>query len=110
VNLLPNSSIESLDKYGANDQGAEGTVKGAIVLLAGTRYRFFDSPVKHASDSRPRSRYSWTATRELIEKSPERWSRVALPWARQNGFSQWFCWLQDRWASPGSSISPSYSR
>jgi predicted 3-demethylubiquinone-9 3-methyltransferase (glyoxalase superfamily) len=26
VNLLPNSSIESLDKYGENDQGGAGTV------------------------------------------------------------------------------------
>ena len=100
VNLLPDSSIESLEKYGANEQGAEGSVKGAIVVLAGVRYRFFDSPVKHA--------FGFTAaislfvdcdSKQQLEKFAGALSEGGhyLMGPANHGFSQWFCWLQDRW-------------
>jgi predicted 3-demethylubiquinone-9 3-methyltransferase (glyoxalase superfamily) len=100
VNLLPNSSIESLDKYGANEQGAEGTVKSAVVLIAGARYRFFDSPVKHAFGFTPAiSLFVDCDSKEQIEKFAGALVEGGhyLMGPANYGFSQWFCWLQDRW-------------
>jgi predicted 3-demethylubiquinone-9 3-methyltransferase (glyoxalase superfamily) len=100
VNLLPNSSIESLDKYGANEPGAEGSVKGAIIVLAGTRYRFFDSPVKHAFGFTPAiSLFIDCDSKQQLEQFAgaliEGGHHLMEP--ANYGFSQWFCWLQDRW-------------
>jgi len=100
VNLLPDSSIESLDKYGANEQGAEGSVKGAIVVLAGTRYRFFDSPVKHAFGFTPAiSLFVDCDSKQQLEKFAGALIEGGhyLMGPENYGFSQWFCWLQDRW-------------
>ena len=100
VDLIPGSSIESLEHYGANEQGAEGTVKGAIIVLAGTRYRFFDSPVKHAFGFTPAiSLFVDCDSKEQLEKLAGALVDGGhyFMGPANYGFSQWFCWLQDRW-------------
>jgi predicted 3-demethylubiquinone-9 3-methyltransferase (glyoxalase superfamily) len=100
VNLLPGSSIESLDKYAANEPGAEGSVKSATVVLAGTRCRFFDSPVKHAFGFTPAiSLFVDCDSKEQLEKFAGALidGGQYLMGPANYGFSQWFCWLQDRW-------------
>lgn len=47
TSLFPGSQITELEHYGANEQGAEGTVKRASLTLCGHQLRFFDSPVQH---------------------------------------------------------------
>jgi predicted 3-demethylubiquinone-9 3-methyltransferase (glyoxalase superfamily) len=100
VNLLPNSSVEFIDKYGANEQGAEGSVKRATVILAGTRCMFFDSPVKHAFGFTPAiSMFIDCDSKEQLEKFANALIEGGhyLMGPANYGFSQWFCWLQDRW-------------
>ena len=46
--IFPDSQVETLERFGAEGPGAEGTVASAVVLLNGQRLMFFDSPVPHA--------------------------------------------------------------
>jgi predicted 3-demethylubiquinone-9 3-methyltransferase (glyoxalase superfamily) len=100
VEVLPDSRIDSIERYTAGEHGAEGTIKRASVVLAGTRYMVFDSPIKHA--------FSFTPSISLFVDcdSREQHDTLAaalgeggsvLMRADNYGFSQWFCWLQDRW-------------
>jgi predicted 3-demethylubiquinone-9 3-methyltransferase (glyoxalase superfamily) len=100
VDLLPNSSIESIEKYRANEPGAEGSVKRAAAILAGIRYQFIDSPEKHAFGFTPAvSLFIDCDSKEQLEKFAAalgEGGQFMMPQANY-GFSQWFCWLQDRW-------------
>jgi predicted 3-demethylubiquinone-9 3-methyltransferase (glyoxalase superfamily) len=100
VGLLPNSSIESIERYGANQPGREGSVKRAAAVLAGTRYQFIDSPAKHAFGFTPAvSLFIDCDSKEQLEKFASALGEggsYLMPQANY-GFSQWFCWLQDRW-------------
>jgi predicted 3-demethylubiquinone-9 3-methyltransferase (glyoxalase superfamily) len=48
ASLFGDSEIKLIERYGAGEMGAEGTVKGAIFSLAGQEFLCIDSPVKHA--------------------------------------------------------------
>ncbi len=48
VSLFPGSEIKYIDRYGAGEAGAEGTVKTARFTLAGQEFICIDSPIKHA--------------------------------------------------------------
>jgi predicted 3-demethylubiquinone-9 3-methyltransferase (glyoxalase superfamily) len=100
VGLLPNSSIESIETYGANEPGREGSVKRAAAILAGTRYQFIDSPVKHAFGFTPAiSLFIDCDSKDQLEKFSSALIEGGhyLMGPANYGFSQWFCWLQDRW-------------
>lgn len=46
--VFPGAEIESIERYGAEGPGTEGSVYRATMLLSGRRFEFFDSPVRHA--------------------------------------------------------------
>ena len=46
VDVFPNSTVESIEKYGPNEGGPEGTVRVATVSLNGQKIMCIDSPVK----------------------------------------------------------------
>lgn len=48
VSLFKDARIESIERFGAGDSGAEGSVKRGSAVLNGQRFMFFDSDVKHA--------------------------------------------------------------
>ncbi|MBX3442159.1 MAG: VOC family protein [Planctomyces sp.] len=48
VSLFPGSAIHAIDKYGAGEMGAEGSVRRASFTLAGHELACIDSPTKHA--------------------------------------------------------------
>jgi predicted 3-demethylubiquinone-9 3-methyltransferase (glyoxalase superfamily) len=48
LSLFPDSRIETLERFGAEGPGAEGSVSRAVLVLNGQRLRAFDSPVPHA--------------------------------------------------------------
>ena len=45
---LFNGSVQSLERYGSGEQGAEGSVKRAEFTLCGHHLSVIDSPIKHA--------------------------------------------------------------
>ena len=100
TSLLPDSRIESLERYAAGEDGPEGTIKRSAVVLAGTRYMFFDSPVKHAFGFTPAiSLFVDCDGKEQLESIAAKLGEggsFLMP-AANYGFSRWFCWLQDRW-------------
>jgi predicted 3-demethylubiquinone-9 3-methyltransferase (glyoxalase superfamily) len=48
ASLFDGAEIASIERYGAGEDGAEGTVKKATLRLPGQALIFFDSPVEHA--------------------------------------------------------------
>lgn len=46
--LFPGAEIESINRYGPEGPGVEGSVYRATLVLLGRRFEFFDSPVRHA--------------------------------------------------------------
>ena len=48
VSLFAGASILSIERFGAEGPGKDGSVKTGLVSLNGTTIMFLDSPVKHA--------------------------------------------------------------
>lgn len=46
ADVLPNSEIESIDRYGPNEDGPEGSIRAATVTLNGQKVMCIDCPVK----------------------------------------------------------------
>jgi len=99
VSLFPRSRIVSVERYGPNEQGAEGTVKRAEFEINATRFMCIDSPVQHAFGFTPAiSLFVDCDTRDEIDRAIEALGRdgqVLMP-AGEYGFSRWFAWVQDR--------------
>jgi len=97
--LLPNSEIVDITRYGAEGPGPEGTVKFAVVRLAGQPVLFSDSFVSHG--------FSFTPSLSLFvdcESEPEldrifaalsEGGGVLMPLA-DYGFTRRFGWVNDR--------------
>ncbi|MFJ4920338.1 VOC family protein [Streptomyces sp. NPDC088725] len=47
VSLFADAEVIDITRYGADEPGAEGTVRHATFALAGQRYMCIDSPAKH---------------------------------------------------------------
>ena len=58
VALFNDSRVVSIERYGKNQGGAEGSVMRATFSLEGAEFICIDSPVSMASRSRRRSRCS----------------------------------------------------
>ena len=99
VSLFPRSRIVSVERYGPNEQGPEGTVKRAEFEINATRFMCIDSPVQHAFGFTPAiSLFVDCDTRDEIDRAIEALGRdgqVLMP-AGEYGFSRWFAWVQDR--------------
>lgn len=99
VAVFPGAAILEIERWGAGEPGAEGSVKGARFSVAGQTVRCFDSPVKHA--------FTFTPASSLFVEcdSDEEIDRIAaalgegggvlMPLANY-GFSRRFTWLNDR--------------
>jgi predicted 3-demethylubiquinone-9 3-methyltransferase (glyoxalase superfamily) len=99
VTLFPQSRIVSVERYGAGEAGAEGSVKHAVFDLCTTRYRCIDSPVKHAFTFTPSfSLFVEFDSQEQLQAAliplSER-GQILMP-AGSYGFSRYFAWIQDR--------------
>jgi predicted 3-demethylubiquinone-9 3-methyltransferase (glyoxalase superfamily) len=53
VAQFPRSSIESVDLYGPNETGPEGTVRTAVFFLNGKKFMAIDSAMAHAFNFTP---------------------------------------------------------
>lgn len=99
VSLFPGSRIDSLNKYGAGEQGAEGTVQLATFTLAGQTVMCIDSPAKHAFTFTPSFSFFVDVTSgEELERLAAilgEGGGVLMP-LDNYGFSQRFTWFNDR--------------
>jgi predicted 3-demethylubiquinone-9 3-methyltransferase (glyoxalase superfamily) len=99
VTLFPQSRIVSIERYGANEAGEEGSVKQAIFELCATRYRCIDSPVKHAFTFTPSiSLFVDFDSQEQLQAALTSLSdrgQILMP-AGSYDFSKYFAWIQDR--------------
>lgn len=99
ISLFGGSEIKHIERYGAGEQGAEGSVKRATFTLAGRDYMCIDSPVKHAFGFTPSiSLFVDCESEAELEDAFRRLSEgggVLMPLGNY-GFSTRFGWLADR--------------
>ena len=99
TSVFPGSRIESMDRYGAEEPGREGTVKRAILDLYGTRLMCVDSPPVHAFSFTPSISLFVDCDSEAgLDQAFGRLGeegQVLMP-AGDYGFSRRFAWVQDR--------------
>ena len=97
--VFPNLEIESMVKYGAGQQGKEGTVKLATFVVAGQRVKCIDSPPVHDFDFTPS--FSFFVECESEEQLKERFAKLSdggkimMP-VDNYGFSTKFAWTSDK--------------
>jgi predicted 3-demethylubiquinone-9 3-methyltransferase (glyoxalase superfamily) len=100
VALFHGSEIRRIDRYGAGEPGAEGSVKRADFTLAGQAIICIDSPIKHAFTFSP-------SVSLFVECESEAEFDTAFSQLSNNGsvlmppdnygFSRKFGWLNDRY-------------
>lgn len=99
VSLFQDSEVTSIERYGPEGPGAEGSVKLATFTLVGRQFLCIDSPVKHAFNFTPsmsifvecESEAELTGVFERLAAE----GQVLMPIANY-GFSTKFGWLSDR--------------
>lgn len=100
TSLFDDAEIVSMAKYGPEGPGAEGTVQHAIFTLAGQQYMAIDSnPDDHAFTFTPAISL-WvdcSSEKELdrLHASLSEGGAELMPIGNY-GFSQKFCWVNDR--------------
>ncbi|WP_280940573.1 MULTISPECIES: VOC family protein [unclassified Mesorhizobium] len=96
---VPESRVVDVTRYGAGEDGPEGTLKLARVVIGGTEVMVFNSPVHHA--------FSFTPSFSLFVdcSSEEELDRIVGVLGKDGaflmptddyGFSRRFAWLNDR--------------
>lgn len=97
---IPDSSIENMMLYGPGEPGPEGTVKVALVKIAGTPVMMSDSFIKHGFTFTPSiSLFITVDDKQSLEKiaaSLSEEGKFLMP-PGNYGFSQYFAWVQDKW-------------
>jgi predicted 3-demethylubiquinone-9 3-methyltransferase (glyoxalase superfamily) len=95
---LENSKVISIDRYGPEGPGKEGTVRIASIELCGQRMFVIDSPVQHEWTFTPAISLHVECSEESVERYYEVLSKdgtVHMPLDRYP-FSKKFAWVQDR--------------
>jgi len=99
VNLIPNSRVVEITRYGTEGPGAEGTVKVATFEIHGLRIMCSDSPVEHAFSFTPSTSLFVTCSDEAeilkLSQSLGEGGELLMP-LDNYGFSRKFAWLNDR--------------
>lgn len=99
VSLFDDAEIVAIERYGAGEQGEEGSVKRAEFVLAGQRFICFDSPIEHDFDFTPAfsifvdcdDHAELQSTFDSLAEGGE----VLMPLSAY-GFSAGFGWVNDR--------------
>lgn len=99
VATLPDSRIVSIERFGADGPGPEGTILRALAEIAGQRVMAHDSYVTHAFDFTPSHSFFVECTHEseldrLFAALSEGGGEL-MPLG-DHGFSRRFGWLNDR--------------
>jgi predicted 3-demethylubiquinone-9 3-methyltransferase (glyoxalase superfamily) len=99
ASVLPNTEIRTLERYGPNGPGPEGSVMMGLLSVSGLEVRCTDSPIKHAFDFTPSfSFFVDCETEEQVTRAAAALSEggaVLMPQGNY-GFSRSFAWVNDR--------------
>ncbi|TSE07512.1 VOC family protein [Mesorhizobium intechi] len=96
---IPGSSILDITRYGADEDGPEGTLKLARASIAGLDVMIFNSPVHHAFGFTPSvSFYVDCSSLEELDRIVDALAKEGgfLMPSGNYGFSRRFAWLNDR--------------
>ncbi|QAY75192.1 VOC family protein [Sphingosinicella sp. BN140058] len=96
---VPDSRIESIERFGADGPGPEGTILRAVAVIAGQRVMAHDSFITHGFDFTPswsifldcRDRAEFDRLFDLLSSG----GAVLMP-ADDYGWSARFAWVSDR--------------
>jgi predicted 3-demethylubiquinone-9 3-methyltransferase (glyoxalase superfamily) len=99
TSLLPDAGIVSIDRYGADGPGAEGTVRRASFRIADQTLMCIDSPAQHTFSFTPSfSLFVECASEEELDRmfaALLEGGQALMPLGNY-GFSRKFGWLNDR--------------
>ncbi len=100
ISIFDRSGIVSIQRYGPNEAGAEGTVQLATFLLRGQRFMCIDSNIEHGFTFNPAISFYITCDTEgetdrLFEKLSQG-GHILMPLGSYP-FSQKFGWVADRY-------------
>jgi predicted 3-demethylubiquinone-9 3-methyltransferase (glyoxalase superfamily) len=99
VTLFPGSEIKTVERYGANEDGAAGSIKRADFTVGGHPMVCIDSPVNHAFTFTPSiSLFINCADEAELDEAYRKLSvegEDLMP-PGNYGFSRKFVWLKDR--------------
>jgi predicted 3-demethylubiquinone-9 3-methyltransferase (glyoxalase superfamily) len=99
VSLFPGAAIEEIERWGADDQGVEGSVKLATFSLNGQKIMCTDSPPVHDFTFTPSISLFVTCVEENeLDRYSDAFSKdgkFLMP-PDNYGFSTKFAWVQDR--------------
>ena len=99
VSLFGNSEVKSVERFGSEEVGTEGTIKKAVFSLRGHEFVCFDSPIKHEFTFTPAISVAveCESETELDEayKQLSAGGEVLMP-LDNYGFSRKFGWVTDR--------------
>jgi predicted 3-demethylubiquinone-9 3-methyltransferase (glyoxalase superfamily) len=97
--VFPEFRLERIERYGAGEAGAEGTVRRADITLGEHRIIAIDSPVRHAFSFTPATSLfvdcDSPSTLDAAFTQLAEGGQVFMPIA-DYGFSQRFGWCTDR--------------
>ena len=100
ISLFNDSAMLTLERYGAGEQGAEGSVKRTTFRLASQTYMAIDSPAKHAFDFTPSMSLfvdcDSEAELDRLFAALSDGGQALMPLGNY-GFSRKFGWLNDRY-------------
>jgi predicted 3-demethylubiquinone-9 3-methyltransferase (glyoxalase superfamily) len=99
VTLFHGSAIQTIERYGPGENGAEGCIKQCHFVVAGLPLRCFDSPVKHGFTFTPAVSLfvECESEAELDGAFAQLAAGGAVMMPPSNyGFSAKFAWVSDR--------------
>jgi len=92
VSLVGNSSVTAMSRYGAGEEGREGTVMQATFSLGGVEFMAFDSWIDHPFTFTPA--ISFVVNCETQDEIDRLWDGLS-----EGGVKQQCGWLQDRYGT-----------
>ncbi|MBS0479610.1 MAG: VOC family protein [Proteobacteria bacterium] len=99
VKTLPDSRIVGIDRFGAGEQGSEGTIKRARAIIAGQPVMVHDSFIRHGFDFTPSFSFfvecGDAAEIDGLFTALGEGGGVLMP-LDNYGFSRRFGWVNDR--------------
>ena len=99
VSVIPGSKVISVERYGADGPGPEGTIITATASLGGLDVMFSDSFIRHAFTFTPSTSLFVSCTSEdevdRLSAALGKDGEVLMPLG-DYGFSRTFTWVNDR--------------
>jgi predicted 3-demethylubiquinone-9 3-methyltransferase (glyoxalase superfamily) len=100
ISVLPGGELVEVERYGPDQDGAEGSIKRATFRISGQTFLCMDSPVKHDFGFTPSVSFLIDCTSEsefdTLSNTLSKDGKVFMP-AGEYPFARRFTWLSDRY-------------